>query len=65
MHQSLDDPQDGGRITTVILLIAEPTANAACMAGCVVMRPASTFARTGRLDGSELRIEATDAWGDR
>lgn len=52
VHRSPDGPRDGGLITTVTLLIAEPTANAACMAGCAVVRPASTSAWTGVNCGS-------------
>ncbi len=60
-HLSPDDPRDGDLATTVALLIAELTANAA-LHGRVRGRDARLDVR---LDASELRIEVTDARGDR
>lgn len=63
VHQSPDGPRDGGLTTTVTLLIAESTANAACVAGCAGMRPASTSAWAGV--NCELRSLTPAATGGR
>ncbi|MFE5853809.1 ATP-binding protein [Streptomyces sp. NPDC056500] len=58
---SPDEPRNGDLSTTAALLIAELTANAA-LHGRVRGRRARLAVR---LDASELRIEVTDARGDK
>ncbi|MFF3014023.1 ATP-binding protein [Streptomyces sp. NPDC057939] len=60
-HLSPNDPRDGDLATSAALLVAELSANAA-LHGRVRGRGARL---TLRLDATELRVEVTDARGDR